>query len=61
MPLGVDGETISMEPPLRFEIHPAGFTIAVPKGTPYGPGVSALATDRGLSKLWSVAVGRELD
>ena len=61
VPLGVDGETISMEPPLRFEIHPAGFTIAVPKGTPYGPGVSALATDRGLSKLWSVAVGRELD
>jgi diacylglycerol kinase family enzyme len=60
-PIGVDGVTISMDPPLRFEIHPGGMTIAVPKGTPYGPGVSHLATDRGLSKLWSVAVGRDVD
>lgn len=58
VPIGVDGETISMDPPLRFEIRPGGLTIAVPKGTPYGPGVSPLATERGLRKLWSVAAGK---
>ena len=60
VPVGVDGETISVEPPLRFEIHPGGFSIAVPRGTPYGPGVSPLATDRGLRKLFRVAAGREV-
>ncbi len=58
VPMGVDGETISMDPPLEFEIHPGAFTIAVPPGTPYGPSVSPLGSKQGLTQLWDVAAGR---
>jgi diacylglycerol kinase family enzyme len=58
VPMGVDGETISMDPPLEFEIHPGAFTIAVPPGTPYGPSVSPLGSKQGLTQLWDVAGGR---
>ena len=61
VPIGVDGETIAMEPPLEFTIHRGAFTVAVPPGTPYGPGVSPLGTKQGLSRLWAVAMGRPLD
>ncbi len=61
VPVGIDGETVSLEPPLRFVIHPGSLTIAVPHGTPYGPKVSPLSTRGGLGNLWSVVRGRRFD
>lgn len=56
--IGLDGETVTMEPPLRFEIHPGKFVVAVPKGTPYGPRVSPLGTVGSIGDLWAIVVGR---
>ena len=61
VPVGIDGETVSLEPPLRFTIHPGSLTIAVPHGTPYGPTVSPLSRNNGLRNLWSVVRGRRFD
>ncbi len=56
--IGIDGEAVSMEPPMRFEIHAGAFPVAVPKGTPYGPRVSPLGTVGSIGRLWSIATGR---
>ena len=59
VPMGIDGETLSMDPPLRFEIHSAAFAVAVPQGTPYGPRVSPISTIRSsVPRLWEIATGR---
>ncbi len=59
VPMGIDGETVSMDPPLRFEIHAAAFAVAVPEGTPYGPRVSPISTVRSSApRLWAIAAGR---
>ena len=61
VPIGIDGETVSLEPPLRFALHPGSLTIAVPHGTPYGPKVNPLSKRGGLQSLWSVVRGRHFD
>jgi diacylglycerol kinase family enzyme len=55
--VGLDGETVSMEPPLRFEVHAGMFPVAVPRGTPYGPRVSPFGMVGSTELLWSVAMG----
>jgi diacylglycerol kinase family enzyme len=55
--IGIDGETVSMEPPLHFEIHSGAFPVAVPEGTPHGPRVSPIGTIGSIRNLWAIAVG----
>lgn len=55
--IGIDGETVTMEPPLRFEIHAGAFPVAVPQGTPHGPRVSPIGTVGSIGNLWTIAVG----
>jgi diacylglycerol kinase family enzyme len=55
--IGIDGETVSLEPPLRFEIHTGAFPVAVPEGTPHGPRVSPIGTVGSIGNLWAIAVG----
>jgi diacylglycerol kinase family enzyme len=56
--VGVDGETVSLEPPLHFEIHASAFPVAVPEGTPHGPRVSPLGTVGSIGSLWRITLGR---
>ncbi len=56
--IGIDGETVSLEPPLRFEIHVGSFLVAVPEGTPHGPRVSPIGTVGIIGHLWAITVGR---
>ncbi len=57
--VGMDGESVMVDPPLRFEIHPGEFTVAVPRGTPFGPRVSPLGTTGSIASLWRTLVGQE--
>lgn len=59
--IGLDGETVSMEPPLRFEVHPGALRVAVPLGTRYGPRVSPLGTIGSIGRLWAIAIGKRSD
>ena len=56
---GVDGESLTLETPLTFQIHPRGMTVLVP---PDNPKVSAAKHYRafGVSGLWDMARGREV-
>lgn len=57
MSIGIDGETVSIEPPLHFAIHTGGFPVAVPRGTPYGPRVSPLGSVGVVAQLWDIMLG----
>ena len=59
--MGIDGETVSMEPPVRFEVHAGAFPVAVPEGTPHGPRVSPIGTVGSTGKLWAITTGRAPD
>ena len=56
---GVDGEALTLDTPLTFQIHPGGMTVLVP---PDNPRVSAAKHYRafGVSGLWDLARGREV-
>ena len=56
---GVDGEALTLDTPLTFEIHPGGMTVLVP---PDNPRVSATKHYRsfGVSGLWDLARGRDV-
>jgi diacylglycerol kinase family enzyme len=56
--IGLDGETVSMEPPLLFEIHAGALQVAVPIGTRHGPRVSPLGTIGSIGRLWAIAIGK---
>jgi hypothetical protein len=58
--IGIDGEAVSMEPPLSFEVRPGRLLVAVPKGTPYGPRMSPLGTVGSIGNLWAIVTGRGL-
>lgn len=56
--IGIDGESVSMDPPLDFAIHRGRLRVAVPPGTTLGAEVGLLSSRRKLSDLWRVAGGR---
>jgi diacylglycerol kinase family enzyme len=56
--MGIDGETVRMDPPIRVDIHAREFIVAVPVGTPYGPSVSPLGVGKSIGNLWRVTVGK---
>jgi diacylglycerol kinase family enzyme len=58
VPIGVDGEALTMDPPLVFEILPAALTVLLP---PHAPGRSPAArrvTRNTPRELWQIALGR---
>ncbi|MGI9585429.1 MAG: diacylglycerol/lipid kinase family protein, partial [Acidimicrobiia bacterium] len=56
--MGVDGEALQAETPLRFSIHPEGLEMLVPSGNLYAA-VQRRARDRTVRKVVDVALGRE--
>lgn len=56
--LGIDGESVSMDPPIEFAIHRAGMRVAVPVGTTVGAQAGFLGSPRKLINLWRVARGQ---
>jgi diacylglycerol kinase family enzyme len=57
---GIDGEAITLDPPLRFRIEPSALRIRLP---PTAPGLSPAALSPGITSsaihdLWNIAVGR---
>lgn len=58
LPIAVDGEALTLEPPLRFEILPAALTVLLP---PLAPGRSPAARSLGWDvpvQLWQIARGQ---
>ena len=56
--IGVDGEALTMDPPIVFEMLPAALTVLLP---PHAPGRSPAArriTPNTAGELWSLALGR---
>ena len=56
--VGVDGEALTMDPPVVFEILPGAVTVLLP---PHAPGRSPAARSAGWNsprELWDIAVGR---
>jgi diacylglycerol kinase family enzyme len=54
---GLDGETVSLQTPLRFNIVRAGLRVLVPHGTRVGLDEQSMGTNGTLSGLLSVALG----
>jgi diacylglycerol kinase family enzyme len=60
--IGVDGEALTMPPPLEFRIRPGALTVRLPRTAPdVSPGarVVRLASRSTLAALWHVARGRQ--
>jgi diacylglycerol kinase family enzyme len=55
---GIDGEALALPTPMRFEIHPRGLTLLVPKGN-LEAAERRRARDVSLRHLFSVAAGHE--
>jgi diacylglycerol kinase family enzyme len=58
---GIDGEAVTLEPPLRFRIKPSALRIRLP---PTAPGLSPAAlapgvTSASIRNLWNIAAGRD--
>jgi diacylglycerol kinase family enzyme len=52
---GIDGESCTLEPPLRFEIRPAALRVRIPR---HAPGVSPAASRPGVGRSTIVGLGR---
>lgn len=58
---GIDGESVMLDPPLRFRMAPAALRVRLP---PDSPGLSPAALQPGISRsaladLWRIAIGRD--
>ena len=59
VPVGLDGETIELEPPLRFTIRPHALRIRLSReAIGASPAALALPWREALPDLWRVALGR---
>jgi diacylglycerol kinase family enzyme len=57
--VGLDGETMALEPPLRFTIRPAALRVRLsPRAIGQSPAARATSAGQFLPDLWRVAVGR---
>jgi diacylglycerol kinase family enzyme len=56
--MGVDGEALEADTPLRFSIHPRGLLMLVPSGNPHAA-EQRRARDRTARKVLDVALGQE--
>ena len=61
VPAGIDGESVVLDPPLRFRMRPAALQVRVARAHP-GASPSAIEPDgawKGLLALGAIAAGRE--
>jgi diacylglycerol kinase family enzyme len=58
VPIGVDGEALTMDPPIVFEIHPAALTVLLPPDAPGRSPAARRVTRNTARELWQVALGR---
>lgn len=56
--LGVDGESLTMDPPLVFDIVPAAVTVLLPPGAPGRSPAARAMTSNTVGELWDLALGR---
>jgi hypothetical protein len=57
--VGLDGEALVLEPPLRFESMPGALRVRLPRGAGVAPAARAVAlTHENLGELLRVAAGR---
>jgi diacylglycerol kinase family enzyme len=57
--VGLDGEALVMEPPLRFVSMPGALRVRLPRGAGLAPAARAVAlSGENLAALWRVAAGR---
>jgi diacylglycerol kinase family enzyme len=58
--IGVDGEALTLPPPLRFRIRPGALTVRLPRGAGLSPAARAvrIASRSTFTALWHIAVGR---
>jgi hypothetical protein len=58
--IGVDGEALTLPPPLRFRIRPGALTVRLPRGAGLSPAARAvrIASRSTFTELWHIAVGR---
>jgi len=60
--VGVDGEALTMQPPLRFRSLPGALTVRLPHGAAGGPAASRVVrvtSGQTIQQLWRVAVGAD--
>lgn len=59
--IGVDGEALTLEPPLQFRIRPGALTVRLPPGAGMSPAARTVkvASRTTLATLWRVALGRQ--
>ncbi len=55
--LGVDGEALTMDPPVAFRILPAALTVLLPPQAP-GRSPAARRTSTSTTQVWDIALGR---
>jgi diacylglycerol kinase family enzyme len=58
VPVGLDGETIILDPPLRFECLPAALRVRVPRYAARPQRITAKLTRNDITALFKVAAGR---
>jgi diacylglycerol kinase family enzyme len=59
--VGLDGEALHLEPPLRFTVHPKALRVRLAPGAiGYSPAARLLTIRQVLPSLWSVARGRSV-
>jgi diacylglycerol kinase family enzyme len=59
VPVGLDGESLELDPPLRFTIRPQALRIRLPRrAVGYSPAALALTLGEVLPDLWRVARGK---
>ena len=57
--VGLDGESLSMDPPLRFEMSPGAVRVRLPThAIGYSPGARSITWRESLGELWRVIRGR---
>ena len=57
--VGLDGESMVMDPPLRFSIRPEPVRVRLPKhAIGYSPAARQLGWSESLRQLWGVVLGR---
>jgi diacylglycerol kinase family enzyme len=57
--LGLDGETMVMDSPLRFSVRPQPVRVRLPKHAPgYSPAARSIGWRESLHELWGVVLGR---
>ena len=58
--IGVDGEALTLQPPLRFRIRAGALTVRLPRGAGLSPAARTvrIATHSTFTALWHIAVGR---